>query len=119
MLSLDDIVNQRDWDALRALHLDSEKFTKFGSGSQRQGFDEMIAEEIAAASAARDVSIDQRNLKIDVFGDVAVATCTPLFSFTNAEDEAVKLEARSTMVWVKTVDGWKIAHEHNSPLDTP
>ena len=118
MLDLDDIVNRRDWDALRSAHLESSKFTKFGRGHERQGFDEMIGEEIAGASAVRDLSIDFRDLKIDVFGDVAVATSVPLFVMTNASGETVKIEVRGTMVWVKTADGWKIAHEHNSPLDS-
>ena len=119
MLGLDDVVNRGDWDALRSLHLESEKFTRFSKGLKRQGFDEMIAEEVASASAVEDVSIEFRDLKIDVFGDVAVATSFPLFAMTNASGEAVEFEVRATMVWVKTADGWKIAHEHNSPPNTP
>ena len=77
----------------------------------------MIAEEIAALSVLQNFAIDFRELKIDVFGDVAVATSFPLYTWTDANDEKVELGVRSTMVWVKTAAGWKIAHEHNSSPD--
>jgi ketosteroid isomerase-like protein len=114
MLRLEDLVNRRDWDGLRSSHLDSPKFTRFGQGAQRQNFDEMIADEIASLSSVKDLSIDFRDLKIDVFGDVAVARSFPLFSFKGPNGEAVELEVRSTFVFVKTPNGWKITHEHNS-----
>ena len=82
---------------------------------ERQGFADMIADEIKAVSAAQDLSIEFRDLKIDVFGDVAIATSYPLFTFKDPDGKPGVREARMTLVWVKTPDGWKIVHEHSSP----
>ena len=117
MLALDDIVGHRDWDALRAAHLEGAKFSQIGAGFERNDFEAMIAGEIARASAVQELSIDFRDLKIDVFGDVAVATSFPLYTWTDANGEKDELQLRATMVYVKTADGWKIAHEHLSSPD--
>ncbi len=116
MLALNDIDN--DWDALRAAHLQGPKFTDFGAGFERHDFEEMIAAEIAAVSSVKDLAIDFRDLKIDVFGDVAIATSFPHFTWTNENGERDGMHRRATMVYVKTADGWKIAHEHLSAPET-
>ena len=116
MLALNDIDN--DWDALRAAHLQGPKFTEFGAGLQRHDFEEMIAAEIAAVSEMKNLAIDFRDLKIDVFGDVAIATSFPHFTWTNENGERDGMHRRATMVYVKTADGWKIAHEHLSAPET-
>ena len=117
MEALDDAVNRGDWDDLRSAHLPGPKFSKLRLGSGRQNFDEMIAEETANLSATHDFSIDWRDLRIDVFGDVAVATALPVYSWNQANGESTAIEALATMVWVKTAEGWKIAHEHNTRMD--
>ena len=114
MLALNDIGRTHDWDALRAAHLESPKFTDFGAGLERHDFEEMIAAEIDAVSALHDVAIDFRDLKIDVFGDVAVATSFPHYTWTEANGKRGGMQRRATMVYVNTADGWKIAHEHLS-----
>ena len=48
----------------------------------------------------------------------AVATSLPLFTLTDADEVTVELELASTLVWVRTTVGWKIAHEHNEAVDT-
>jgi len=115
MLALSDIGRRHDWDGLRAAHLEGPKFSEIGAGLERNDFEEMITGEIAQVSAVQNLSIDWRELKIDVFGDVAVATSFPLYTGTDANGETGELELRATMVYVKTADGWKIAHEHLSP----
>ena len=116
MLSIDEHVRAKDFDGLSADHLDSAKFSKFGPRVlERQGFADMIADEIKAVSAAQELSIEFRDLKIDVFGDVAIATSYPLFTFKDTDGQPGTREARMTLVWVRTPDGWKIVHEHSSP----
>jgi ketosteroid isomerase-like protein len=116
ILSIDEHVGRKDFDGLSGDHLDSPKFSKFGPRVlERQGFADMIADEIKAVSAAQDLSIEFRDLKIDVFGDVAIATSYPLFTYKGPDGEPAAHEARMTLVWVKTPDGWKIVHEHSSP----
>ena len=74
MLALDDVASRQDWDALRSAQLEGSVFTHIGRGLERQNFEEMIAEEIAALSVMQNFAIDFRELKIDVFGDVALTT---------------------------------------------
>jgi len=114
MLSLQDIGRRRDWEALRTAHLEGPKFSDFGAGMERSDFDEMLANEIAAISGLNDFAIDFRELKIDVFGDVAVATSFPIYRGSDSDGAKIEIERRATMVYVKTADGWKIAHEHLS-----
>lgn len=114
MASLADVGRDRDWEALRAAHLEGPKFSELAGGMHRNDFDTMLAREIEAISALEDFSIEWRDLKIDVFGEVAVATAFPVYTGTKADGERVERERRATMVWVKTPKGWKIAHEHLS-----
>ena len=114
MLALQGIGRNRDWEALRAAHLEGPKFSEFADGMQRNDFDAMLAREIAGLSTLEGFSIDWRDLKIDVFGDVAVATAFPIYTGTSADGQGIELEKRATMVYVKTSTGWKIAHEHLS-----
>ena len=116
--ALNDIGGRHDWDALRSAHLEGPKFSEIGSGFERNGFEEMIAAEIAGVSAAQDLSIEFRDLKIDVFGDVAVATSFPVYSWAEGDGERGEAQVRATMVYVRTSDGWKIAHEHVSSPET-
>jgi len=53
-------------------------------------------------------------LKIDVFGDFAVATSMLDLRFqTDAASHVERLQM--TIVLVKVGDDWKITHEHGSP----
>lgn len=118
VLSISDHAGLHDFEALRSDHLESPIFTKFGPRvAQRQGFEDMIADEVEAFSAVRNLSIDFRELRVDVLGDVAIATSYPLFTFTDPNGEPAEREARMTLVYVRTSDGWKIAHEHSSPFE--
>ena len=56
-----------------------------------------------------------RDLKIDVFDDVAIATYYPHFSFI-INGEGKEGSGRQTLVFLSTGDGWKIVHEHGTPL---
>jgi ketosteroid isomerase-like protein len=114
ILSLEGIGRSRDWEALRAAHLEGPKFTDFGTGMRRHDFEQMLATEIAGISGMDDFSADFRDLKIDVFGNVAVATSFPIYTGTSANGEKIEIERRATMIYVETRDGWKIAHEHLS-----
>ncbi|MDZ7692774.1 MAG: nuclear transport factor 2 family protein [Balneolaceae bacterium] len=56
------------------------------------------------------------DLKIDVFGDVAVVTFHADFRPTIG-DEIVQIWESTTLVFVKVDGAWKITHEHHSPLN--
>lgn len=53
------------------------------------------------------------DLKIDVFGDVGIATYYPHVSFTS-DGEMVTVMGRQTLVFLETAEGWKIVHEHGT-----
>lgn len=104
-----------DVDTLAAHHLKTDKFTRFaGDKFERVGYDECIAVETAFFSAVEDLVWDMQGLKIDVFGDVAIVTIMPEFSFT-LNGQAANGASRLTLVFLKSPDGWKIVHEHGTP----
>jgi ketosteroid isomerase-like protein len=99
---------------LQAAHLDSDKFSKFGPRTfERQTLTDANASEAEFFTSISDREYEVRDLKIDVFGDVAVATYYPRASFTR-DGETVEVDGRQTFVFVKVADGWKIAHEHGT-----
>ena len=113
--SMEDASTSGDVKTLAAHHLKTDKFTRFGNDKfERVGYDECIAIETAAFSTIKDLVWDIQGLKIDVFGDVAVVTVMPKFSFT-MNREAATASSRLTLVFLKTLDGWKIVHEHGTP----
>jgi len=99
---------------LRNSHLNSDKFTKFGGRSyDRENFEQCTASETANVTSGQDYKYDVSDLKIDVFGEVAVMTYYGRVS-REVDGEAVRYSWRQTLVFLKTADGWKIIHEHQS-----
>ena len=78
---------------------------------ERIGFDECVEAEIADSTSLKNLKLDADDVKIDVFGDVAVLTEYFHLSHT-VDDEPETINARVTLVFLKTVNGWKIVHEH-------
>ena len=114
---LNDIIARGDWDGLRKAHLESPKFSDVGGSMHRSDFEEMIEAEVTALEALNRPQVEWRELKIDVFGDVTVSTVFPRFTGTDETGKPVILEFVVTFVHVKTLDGWKIAHEHVSEIE--
>jgi ketosteroid isomerase-like protein len=112
----DDAING-DAEGIRAAHLSTDKFTKFAAGKyERIGFDECVDEEISVFTSAQTLKIEANDVKIDVFGDVAVLTEYVHIEITE-DGEVFPGDARVTLVYVNTGDGWKIVHEHVSMKD--
>ncbi|UCF64846.1 MAG: DUF3225 domain-containing protein, partial [bacterium] len=55
-----------------------------------------------------------KDLKIDVFGDFAIATYYPHVSYIQNGFEKSG-SGRQTFVFIRTENGWKIIHEHGTP----
>ena len=99
---------------LQAIHLNSEKFTKFGPRHfHRQDVKGTNQSEAAHFGSISNFKQQIRGLKIDVFGDIAIATYYPQVSFIK-DGTKVKAEGRQTLVFLKTEVGWKIVHEHGT-----
>ena len=99
---------------LQDAHLDSAKFTKFGPRSfERQDVASANASEAAFFGSISNLEYEARDLKIDVFGDVGIATYYPHVSFIQ-DGEVKTVDGRQTLVFLNTSDGWKIVHEHGT-----
>lgn len=111
-----DAAERKDLDRLDGYHLYGPKFTKFGA--EQPGCQDATAtrqHEHAGVGGASELAMQAEDLKIDVFGPVAIATFIMKYSFQAGADRVEKA-ARSTMVFVRDHGAWKIAHEHFSPV---
>ena len=100
--------------ALQSAHLVSDKFTKFGPRTfERQDVDETNTSEAAFFSSISEVEYSTKELKVDVFDDVAIVTYYPQVSFVR-DGERRQVEGRQTLVFIDTSVGWKIVHEHGT-----
>jgi ketosteroid isomerase-like protein len=101
-------------EAFQSHHLDSPKFSKFGPRKhERQTVEETNASEKSFWASVTDVTLDTRDMRVDVFGDVAVVTYYPHVTFKK-DGKMMTGDGRQTLVFVKTNDGWLIAHEHGT-----
>ncbi|MGL1886532.1 MAG: nuclear transport factor 2 family protein [Reichenbachiella sp.] len=101
-------------EGLKDIHLASDKFTKFGPRNfERQGVEKTNESELAFFGTVSNYKEKVDDLKIDLFGEVGIATYYRDVSFKqNGEEKNVKL--RQTLVFLKTDEGWKIVHEHGT-----
>ena len=65
----------------------------------------------------RQSNLEVQDLQVQLYGDTAIAT----FYRVGTEKAAGAAKAqparyRFTGVWIRTKDGWKLAHRHESPL---
>lgn len=96
-------------------HLISDKFTKFGPRSfDRQNVKSANETEADFYGSISNFKQEARDLKIDIFDDIAIATYYPYVSFVQDGVEK-KGNGRQTLVFLKTKNGWKIVHEHGTP----
>jgi ketosteroid isomerase-like protein len=107
----------RDLDRLASFHLYGPHFTEFKDGQPRGDAASGAAAERAFFSAIPGSAVDMKDLKIDLFGDTAVATYNGHFAAT-MQGHPISADMGVTMVFVYTDGDWKIAHEHFSPLRT-
>ena len=103
-------------DGLREVHLESDKFTKFGGGEvyERMNYAECVESEAAAVTSVQEYRSEAKDLKIDVFGNVAVVTYYP-YRVVKKDGKVLRYSARQSLVFLKTRNGWRIVHEHQSP----
>ena len=115
--TLHDILNAaqaKDIDRLLAFIADSPKVTKFDDWElDRQDVTTWKKAERSAFSGVKAFIPAISNLRVDVFGLVAIATF--VFGYDmETEREKISTKARSTFVFAKGDSGWKVVHVHNS-----
>ncbi|MFE7632019.1 nuclear transport factor 2 family protein [Kocuria sp. NPDC057446] len=114
-----DAVTVKDFDRLASYHLAGPKFTKFDDVEplDRQDAETGMRLEVKQFTGMKDFHGRFDDLKIDVFGPVAIATGIFVWD-CQIEGDVVSGRTRSTLVFVDSNGQWVIAHEHHSPLPT-
>ncbi|MBC2838772.1 nuclear transport factor 2 family protein [Robiginitalea sp. SC105] len=109
-------VRDNDMDRLIAFHAYGPKFTEFKNGERRSGPEQNEKfEREFIGSFTRVDKWEWDDLKIAVFGDVANVTFHADFVPWIGE-EKLHMTGQFTILFVKTPAGWKIVHEHMSPI---
>ncbi len=111
-----DAAEKQDLSRLDSYHLYGPKFTKFPAAPVGRQ-DAVIARqgEHDGLGVISALAMQADELKIDVFGDVGIATFV-LNSRFKAGGGPIERQERGTLVFVKDHGAWKIAHEHFSPF---
>ncbi|HMD79122.1 MAG TPA: nuclear transport factor 2 family protein [Nitrososphaerales archaeon] len=111
----------KDLTSLSGFHARPDRFSKFDENPPytRQNSEDAFVHEQAAFANISDYSYTIEGLRVDLFGDAAVATFYLAYRgmFVNDysfEGSPVGSRARVTMVLSREKEGWKIAHEHLS-----
>ena len=109
-------IKDGDMDKLIAFHAYSPKFTEFKNGEPRNGGAANESHERSVFGAVTEVvKFDAKDLQIAVYGDVANLTFHSDFQLKFGNDLVV-VNDQITLLFVNTDDGWKMVHEHHSPL---
>ena len=116
----------KDLTVLADFHASRDQFTKFDENPPytRQNSEEAFVYEQAAFANISDYNYAIDDLRVDLLGDVAVATFYLAYSgmFVNDysfEGSPVRSKSRSTMVLVRKPEGWRVMHEHFSRFPEP
>ena len=116
MDSIAQSVKDGEIDRLISFHAYSPKFTEFKNGEPRNGGAENEEfERNVFGSVTEILKFDMNDMKIAVYGEVANVTLHSDFHLKFGEDLAVVNEQIS-LLFVDTKNGWRIVHEHHSPL---
>lgn len=109
-------IKDGDIDKLISYHAYGPKFTEFKNGAPRNdGTANEAHERNVFGSVSEVVKFDAKDLQIAVYGDVANVTFHSDFHLKFGEDLAI-VNDQITLLFVKTKEGWKMVHEHHSPL---
>ena len=104
-----------DIDKLISFHGYSPKFTEYKNGEAVNGAEANETFERNTFGAVTEVvKFDTEDFKVSVYGDVANVTFQTDFHLKFG-DNLVIINEQTTLLFVKTNDGWKIVHEHHSP----
>jgi hypothetical protein len=100
-----------DVDTLNGLFWQNDRALRIGEAELQSGHEEISAYRRSAGSAAVVRSNISRRA-IALGDDVAVVDV-----FSSYPDDS--REGRQTQVWIRTAEGWRVAHAHVSRFATP
>ena len=116
----------KDLAALAGFHASRDLFTKFDENPPytRQNSDEAFVYEQAAFANISDYAYSVDGLRIDLLGDVAIASFYLNYTgmFVNDysfEGSPVRARTRASIVLARTPKGWKMVHQHFSRIPEP
>jgi len=110
-------INEGDMDKLIGFHAYGPKFTEFKNGELRNGSVDNEAHEREVFGAVTEVvKFEAKDLQVAVYGIVANVTFHSDFQLKFGE-ELVVVNDQITLLFVNTNNGWKMVHEHHSPLN--
>lgn len=109
-------IRDNDMDRLIAYHAYGPKFTEFKNGERRTGSEhnEKFEREFLGSFTGVE-KWEWDDLKIAVYDNVANVTFHADF-VPVIKEERLHMTGQFTLLFVKTQEGWKIVHEHMSPL---
>jgi hypothetical protein len=111
-----DAAVKKDLPRLDSYHLYGPKFSKFSPETPGLQDAAMARKgEHDGLLGANGLTMRADDLRLDLFGNVAITTFILHYSFKTGTGE-IKKQARTTMVFVKDRGAWKIAHEHLSAV---
>ncbi|MGQ9680857.1 MAG: nuclear transport factor 2 family protein [Candidatus Bathyarchaeia archaeon] len=99
--------------------IDVDRYTKFDDWPpfERQG-SEALRHEAEALEVLKEYSYETRDWKIDLFGDVGLASF--LISYKGKiRSLEFYVKSRATVVLIKKGEDWRIVHEHWSRIPRP
>ncbi|PCI02836.1 MAG: hypothetical protein COB81_04850 [Flavobacteriaceae bacterium] len=109
-------IKDGDIDKLISFHAYGPKFTEFKNGAFRNDGEANEAHERSLFGAVTEViKFDAKDLQIAVYGDVANLTFHSDIHLKFGDDLVI-VNDQITLLFVKTDTGWKMVHEHHSPL---
>ena len=73
----------------------------------------------AAVDAGLNYNIGPRHVEVSVYGNTAVSTRYGVGPLTQPDGATVQLNNRITTVWIEQGGGWKVVHQHISPVVLP
>lgn len=105
-------------DELESYHAFGPKFTKFDDFEPLERQDGEATRRLEREAIFGVNEFDPRlvDLKVDVFGPVAVTTFVMDYRVVDNEGARHSFRARATMVLAKEEGEWLIVHEHFSPF---
>jgi len=109
-------IKEGDMNKLISFHAYGPKFTEFKNGEPRNDGEANEAHERSVfGSVSEVIKFDAKDLQIAVYGDVANLTFHSDFHLKFGDDLVI-VNDQITLLFVKTKTGWKMVHEHHSPL---
>jgi hypothetical protein len=107
-------------DELESYHAFGPKFTKFDDFEPLERQDGETTRRLEREAILGVNEFDPRlvDLKVDVFGPVAVTTFVMDYRVVDNQDERHSFRARATLVLAREEGEWLIVHEHFSPFVT-